>query len=358
MTGTDQRIVHDPDGLNTGTLARVSPANLVTPTSRFFTRSHASIPRVDPGEWRLAVGGLVERPRQFSLDDLRALPRRQLTATLICAGLRRSELLSVAPMPGELPWGAEPVSTGHWSGVALGKVLELVGIQPTARHVEFVGLDDVERHGHRFGFGGSIDLEKALLGDVLLAMELDGAPLPPAHGFPVRVVVPGWVGARSVKWLGRIELLEQPSENYFQTKAYRVQRESHPDDPRDVSAGEALSRLALNAVIIEPAEHQPVAGPAVRIRGWAIGSEGQQVTAVEVSADDGHTWIEATQLTSPISWTWSFWEAALNLDPGPHTLVVRAFDKSGQAQPESLRDVWNVKGYANNAWHRVRIQVD
>lgn len=121
-----------------------------------------------------------------------------------------------------------------------------------ARYVEFVGLDQVERQGERFGFGGSIDLAKALHGDTLLASELNGAPLPVEHGFPLRAVVPGWIGARSVKWLGRITLTAEPSGNYFQSKAYRIQREADPRDPRDVSAGDALSEAPLNSVIVAP----------------------------------------------------------------------------------------------------------
>src|SRR5262249_26519695 len=156
------------------------------------------------------------------------------------------------------PWGPEPISTGCWAGVQLATVLRQVGVKPEARFVQFEGLDSVERHGHRFGFGGSIDLEKAMSPDVLLATELNGAPLPADHGFPVRAVVPGWIGARSVKWLGRVTLAERPSENYFQTKAYRVQRETNHRDPRDVSSGTALGEVPLNAVILEPARDQLV----------------------------------------------------------------------------------------------------
>lgn len=352
-----QRIVHDAEALNTGTLPTIAPNHFLTPVDHFFTRSHAAIPTIDARDWRLEVGGLVDRLRQFSLNDLEALPQRQLTATLVCAGLRRAELLSLAPMPGELPWGPEPASTGVWTGVMLADVLRAVGVSERARHVEFVGLDQVERHGHHFGFGGSIDLEKALNGDVLLATELNGAPLPPVHGYPMRVVVPGWIGARSVKWLGRITLQEEPSDNYFQSRAYRVQREINPSDPRDVSAGIALSGVPLNAVILEPAPDQAVAAGQVRIRGWAMGSAGQALTKVEVSPNEGRDWIPAQTLVEGTAWSWTFWEATALLPPGRHTLIARAVDRSGAMQPSSLQDTWNVRGYANNAWHRVEVEV-
>src|SRR6476661_6637851 len=201
-----RRLVHDSEGLNTASWP-LPPDQRITPIDHFFTRSHAAVPQIDGRTWRLEVGGLVKKPTSFSLDQLRRMfPQRRTTATLVCAGLRRNEFLSAGPLPGELPWGPEPASTGQWSGVLLRDLLDTVGVNDTSRHVEFVGLDRVERHGERFGFGGSIDLTKALDDDVLLATELNGMPLPAVHGFPLRVVVPGWIGARSVKWLGSITL--------------------------------------------------------------------------------------------------------------------------------------------------------
>ncbi len=353
------RFVHDPDGLNAGSPTVATPAEVVTPVERFFTRSHAPVPALDPATFRLAVDGLVDHSAAFTLAELRErLPLREVTATLACAGLRRDELLGVRPIPGELPWGAEPVSTGRWRGVGLGDLLRLVGVAPGARHVELTGLDDVERHGRRFGFGGSIALEKALEGDVLLAFELNGAPLPPAHGFPLRAVVPGWIGARSVKWLGRITLSAEPSRNYFQAEAYRVRREPRPEDPRDVRDGEAMSALPVNAVITEPAAGATVPAGAVAVRGWAMGGDGSPLARVELSADGGATWMACRITAGEGAWTWRFWEATVTLLPGAHELVVRAEDAAGRRMPAALAEAWNVRGYGNNAWHRVRVVVE
>ena len=295
----------------------------------------------------------------FSLEELlRAFPRREVTATLVCAGLRRAEFLSLGPLPGELPWGPEPASNGRWSGVALHDVLRAVGVDERARYVEMIGLDEVERDGRRFGFGGSIDLAKARSAEVLLASELDGAPLAAAHGFPLRAVVPGWIGARSVKWLGQITLSAEPSPNYFQSRAYRVQREIDPRDPRDVSGGVALSEVPVNAVIVEPAPDQVVAAGGVRVRGWAMGSAGRPLRRVELSADGGQCWTPAEITAQAPDWTWGFWESALELAAGPCTLVVRATDTAGRMQPAALSETWNVKGYNNNAWHRVSVRVE
>jgi sulfite oxidase len=351
------RLVHDQDGLNTASWPS-APNQLVTPIDQFFTRSHASVPIIDPASWRLEVDGLVERPGSFSLEELRSgLPRRQVTATIVCAGLRRNEFLTIGPLPGELPWGPEPASTGQWTGISLRDLLDHVGVGKQARYVEFVGLDQVERHGHHFGFGGSIDLEKALGGDVLLATELNGTPLPRVHGFPLRAIVPGWIGARSVKWLGRVNLLEQPSANYFQSKAYRLQFEIDQRDPRDVSRGVALSELFLNSVILHPTSARAVPAGQIHVYGWAIGAGGRALTTVELSADGGSEWTEARITTGPEGWTWSLWETTLDLPRGRHTLVVRAADTTGVPQPVNVTATWNVKGYSNNAWHRVPIDV-
>jgi sulfite oxidase len=221
-----------------------------------------------------------------------------------------------------------------------------------------VGLDRVERQGQRFGFGASIELAKAMSDEVILASELNEDPLSLAHGFPLRAVVPGWIGARSVKWLGRITLLEEPSSNYFQSRAYRMQREINPDDPRDVSHGTALSGVPLNAIILAPTPGQTVPAGRLEVRGWAMGSAGRQITAVEVSTNEGLHWSCADISVEGSAWTWTFWETALELAPGRHTLAVRAIDDTGTTQPPTLTAAWNVKGYNNNAWHRVAIQVE
>jgi sulfite oxidase len=357
MNPTSHRLVRDSEGLNTAAWP-IGTDHLVTPIDLFFTRSHAPVPRIDPATWRLQVGGLVDRPRSFSLEELGAFPRREVTATLVCAGLRRDEFLTLGPLAGELPWGPEPVSTGRWTGVALRDILQAVGPANGACHVEFIGLDRVERQGQQFGFGGSIDLAKALSGEVLLADQLNGAPLPTSHGFPLRAVVPGWIGARSVKWLGIIRLAAEPSPNYFQSRAYRFQREIDPNDPRDIRAGVALSAVPLNAVILSPTADQVVPAGRVSVRGWAMGSGGRPITAVEVSADGGDHWVGARISASKTAWTWSFWDAGLELVPGCHTLVVRATDSAGETQPPTLSETWNVKGYNNNAWHRVVIRAE
>jgi sulfite oxidase len=357
MTSINHRLIHDPEGFNTATWP-IRQDELVTPTDNFFTRSHARTPQVDPTTYRLEIDGLVERPAGFSLEELEGFPRREVPATLVCAGLRREEHFALGPLPGELAWGPEAVSTGRWAGIALADVLRYARVAPGARYVQFTGLDCVERNGRRFGFGGSIDIAKAMTADVLLASELNGGPLPADHGFPLRAIVPGWIGARSVKWLGRITLAAEPSSNYFQARAYRVQREMNPRDPRDVSAGTALGETPLNAVFLEPVRDQVVAAGPVRLRGWAMGGGGRPVASVEVSSNGGADWSEARISVAGERWTWSLWEATVELPRGRHVLAVRATDDTGASMPAGVAETWNVKGYANNAWHRVTVQAE
>jgi sulfite oxidase len=265
--------------------------------------------------------------------------------------------MSVREIRGELPWGLEPVSTGSFAGVALRDVLLAAGPTEGAAHVGFVGLDEVVRKQRTVGFGGSIPLAKALSSDVLLAFGMNGEPLPAIHGGPVRVVVPGYIGARSVKWLGEVEVRAEPSENYFQAEAYRLQREVRGGDARDVTAGEALAEVPLNAVILSPKAGSTRTSGAIAVSGWACGTGCRRPARVEVSGDGGATWTRATLEDPTGEWTWVRWSASVEVTPGPGSLIARAWDLDGTGQPETLAEVWNVKGYANNAWHRVPIEV-
>jgi sulfite oxidase len=352
--------VLDPVWFNAGPEPSRLGETLLTPVPRFFARNHGAIPEIkDPGAWTVSVEGLVDRPLRWRVAELRKgrFPEASVPATLVCAGLRRTELMAHREVPGELGWGLEPVGTATWTGVRLADLLDAVGVKPEARHVELLGGDDVERHGHHFGFGGSVPLAKARSPEVLLAWAMNGAPLPAVHGGPLRLVVPGYIGARSVKWLTRIVLRETPSENYFQRDAYRVLREPRPEAPREVRTGEELGEVPLNAVILSPEAGTRVAAGPLEIRGWALGQGGAAVTQVEVSTDDGQTWTPATLEAGDGTWAWRFWRARVTVAPGRTVLVARARDAAGHAMPASVAEVWNVKGYGNNAWHRVPLEV-
>jgi sulfite oxidase len=330
-------------------------SSFVTPNELFFVRNHGNVPEVDPGAFRLTVDGLVENPLSLSLADLQRFTRRSVAATLQCAGNRRQEMMAVAPIPNELPWGTEAISNAEWSGVSLRDVLAAAGPRAGVLHAAFLGIDETERHGHRFNFGGSIPLEKAMNPEVLLADTMNGAPLPPVHGAPLRVVVPGYIGARSVKWVSRITLQEGPSDNYFQAKAYRLFPASVGADNVEWETGMMLEESPVNSVTCSPLEGDRLPAGPVTARGWAVAGGDRRVARVDVSTDGGNTWKTAKLEAGGDRWTWTFWSAALDLPPGEHEILCRAFDSAAQTQPSDPSQVWNFKGYANNAWHRVRV---
>ncbi len=349
-------IVRQQDPFNGGPPPEQLAAGFVTTNALFFVRNHGGVPTVDRAAYRLTVDGLMEQPLTLSIADLRRFPRATVGATLQCAGNRRVEMMAYKPIPDELPWGTEAVSHGEWSGVRLSDLLAAADIEAEpGRHVAFTGLDDTERHGHRFHFGGSIPLEKALSGEVLLADTMNGKPLPAAHGAPLRVIVPGYIGARSVKWLSRITLQDKPSDNYFQAKAYRLFPASFNKDNVDWDKGLMLGEAPVTSVILSPEDKAAVTAGKVTVRGWSLAGGNRSVARVDVSADGGETWTVADFVQGEGAFVWRLWEAQLDLKPGPQEIVCRAFDTAAQTQPSAAAQVWNFKGYANNSWHRIHV---
>jgi sulfite oxidase len=351
-------IVYQTHPWNIGAPPQCVRQTFLTPKERFFVRNHSGVPEVDVQRYRLAVTGMVHSPLDLSLDELRsAFPQAQVMATLQCAGHRRKELAALRPILGEIPWGADAMSTAIWRGVPLREVLLAAGIVPGARHVAFLGLDTMERGDELFGFGGSIPIEKALSAETLLAYEMNDEPLPLLHGFPLRVMVPGYIGARSVKWVTTIQVQAHPSTNYFQAHAYKLFPAHVQAEQADWASGQILGDLRLNAVICHPQEGARLAAGPIRIEGYAIAGAGSSIERVELSVDEGATWTPATLLEPSSPWTWRFWEVTLTLPAGTYQMAVRAWDSAGRTQPQDARQIWNWKGYLNHAWHRVKLAI-
>src|SRR6185437_12169016 len=200
-----------------------SLTDAVTDTAAFYVRGHGPVPEIDADSWRLRVDGLVERELSLSLETMReAFRERTVTATLQCAGNRRAGLVAIRDIPGEAPWGPGATGTATWTGVALADVLALARPLGAASDVGFEGADLSREVEPAERFGGSIPLDKASRPEVLLAWAMNGERLPPVHGGPLRVIVPGYIGARSVKWLERIEVRPEPWAGHFQHVAYRL----------------------------------------------------------------------------------------------------------------------------------------
>ena len=326
----------------------------ITPTELFYIRSHGAIPTVDAASYRLEIDGMVRAPLALALDDLRErFATATVTATLACAGNRRAELAAIRTIPDEIPWGAGAIGTARWTGVRLRDVLLASGVAPNAGHVAFTGLDIPTGRTDGEAFGGSIPLAKALTPDVLLAWAMNGEPLPPAHGFPLRVVIPGYVGARSVKWLSAVSVQASSSSNYFQTHAYRL----FPPDlatATDGAEGLELGELSVSSAICRIAEARG-ARATFLADGYALTGGERTIERVDVSLDGGATWTIATLSAGRAAGVWRLWHAELDAGATDGVAAVRAWDSAANTQPEDAGRIWNPKGYMNNAWHRTRI---
>jgi sulfite oxidase len=350
-------LVHEAEPFNAEPPPSALAAQTLTAVDAFYVRSHGRVPSADPAAWRLRVGGLVERPLELALGDLRdgRFAEREVTSTLVCAGNRRAGLAAVRPIPGELVWGPGAISTARWRGVALADVLAAAGLRDGAAHVGLAGADVSAEAQPPQRFGGSIPLAKARAPEVLLAWAMNDAPLPPDHGAPLRAVVPGYVGARSVKWLDEVEVRAAPWDGFFQRTAYRLLRPSEAPGP---GAGFALGELSVTADLLIPADGARVAAGAVALRGYALAGSGRHVARVDVSADGGRTWLAAELLEDLGCWAWRPWACELDLAAGEHELVARAWDSAAATQPEHAATLWNPKGYVNTAWGRARVRAE
>ena len=347
-------VVHEEEPFNAETGLAALASSFVTAMDAFYVRGHGAVPDVDPAAWRLRVHGLVERELDLSLTTLReAFRERTETATLQCAGNRRAGLVAIRDIPGEAPWGPGATGTATWSGVALADVIALAGPLPDAAHVGFEGADLSPEAKPPQRFGGSIPLDKACRPEVLLAWAMNGELLPPVHGAPLRVVVPGYIGARSVKWLERIEVRSTPWDGYFQHVVYRLLPEDGTPGPGE---GMPLGLVALNADVLSPAGGETVAAGPVQVRGYAFAGGERHVARVDVSLDGGVSWSQAELLEDLGKWAWRHWRITVDLAPGEHEILVRAWDSSAATQPEDEAALWNPKGYVNNARPRIRVR--
>ncbi len=324
---------------------------LLTPVGLHYLLVHYDIPAVVADAWGLQVVGEVERPVSLSLAQLRELPAAEIVATMECAGNGRARL---APRPVSQPWLLEAVGTACWRGVPLRAVLDRVGLRDGAREVLFTGLDGGVEGGVEQRYQRALALEDALRDEVLLAYEMNGAPLPAQHGFPLRLVVPGWYGMTNVKWLSSVTVLDRPFGGYQHERAYRLRH----DDDED---GTPLTRTQPRALMVPPgvpeflSRERIVGSTPVQLEGRAWSGWGP-IVSVEVSLDGGESW-RAAELNEEVAspWAWRRWTFEWSPQPGRYVLCCRATDAVGNGQP--VDQAWNLGGYANNAVQRVPVSV-
>lgn len=352
----DGMIVHEAEPYNAEPPRAALADRMLTPVDTFYARNHGPIPDVDPQRWRLRVDGMVARELELSLDDLKShYPQQTLTATLQCAGNRRAGLIEVKDIPGEAPWGPGATSTAEWTGVSLSQILRTAQPLLGAAHVAFAAPDVSQAADPPQPYGGSIGLGKALAAEVLLAWAMNGQPLPAVHGAPLRVVVPGYIGARSVKWLQQVTVQENPSGSYFQVTAYRLLPAEADPDSAGPGDGFSLGAVAVNAEILRPDGLAALPAGPTEVTGYAFAGDDRGIARVDVSIDGGRSWRQAHLDAAAGPWAWRHWRAVIDLPAGDTEITARAWDTAAAAQPESARQLWNPKGYVNNSWARLRV---
>jgi DMSO/TMAO reductase YedYZ molybdopterin-dependent catalytic subunit len=334
---------------NSGTLLETLRHDL-TPTGLHYLLIHFDVPYVPAADgWTLDIGGLVERPMRLALAELQRCPERTLRVTLECAGNGRAVL---SPRSPSQPWHHEAVGTAEWTGTPLKPLLERAGIVAQARDVVFYGRDRGFDCGIEHNYGRSLSPEQALGDDVLLAWAMNGAPLLPQHGFPLRLVVPGWYGMASVKWLDRIQVIDRPFDGYQQVGTYIYRNE--PDAP-----GVPVTAMRVKSLMVPPgipdwySRRRLVERGPVQLFGRAWSGRGAPIAKVEVAVA-GH-WREATLDSAADRYAWRGWHCEWHATPGEHELMCRATDADGETQPVEAR--FDRGGFGNNAVHRVHVTV-
>jgi DMSO/TMAO reductase YedYZ molybdopterin-dependent catalytic subunit len=320
----------------------------VTPTGLHYLLVHWDIPYIERDRWRLTVNGAVERPLTLTLDELLTLPQRTVRVTMECAGNGRARL---APRPLSQPWLYEAIGTADWTGTPVWPLLERAGVAADALEVVFRGADHGIQGGVEQDYERSLTLDELRRPEVMLVHSMNGAPLEPQHGFPVRLLVPGWYGMTSVKWLTHIEVVRQPFRGYQQADTYLYKIDD--DDP-----GTPVERIRVRALMVPPgvpdffSRRRLVESGPVEIVGRAW-SGAAPIERVEVGIDGA--WSDA-QLGPPASdFAWRGWRFAWDAAAGEHTVACRATDAAGNIQP--LEAPWNVQGMGNNSVQSVAVTV-
>lgn len=332
----DDLVVLSRDPLNAETpLAR--QVGSITPVAHHYVRSHFTAPTPPRS---VTFDGRVERPFAIATEELRSLPARSLVVTLECAGNGRSFV--DPPAPGE-QWGLGAVGTAEWTGVPLAELLARARPLPDAKEIVFRGADEGEPNGlgHAIAFERSLTVEQAARGDALLAYAMNGQPLTPDHGAPVRLVVPGAYGMASVKWLAHATVVADEFTGFFQRDRYVID-------------GKPIGPIAPRAVIVEPIEGTRLGPGANLIRGYAWSGR-ESIAGVDISTDGGRTWRAAKLAPAISAFAWREWHYEWDATRGDATIIAIAVTRTGERQP--LTSTWNALGYSNNQTQAVRVVV-
>lgn len=340
----------------------------LTPNDLFFVRNHLPVPVIDPKKYQLTVTKVGSTKQvNLSLEDLkRKFNKKSVVSIVQCAGNRRSEMVTIKPVKG-LNWGAAAISNASWAGACLDDVLKRTGIDietVDAKHIIFDGAD-ADPTGHNYGASIPIEMARLLKKDIILAYEMNGKDIPQDHGYPVRVIIPGVVGARQVKWLNKITLSDKESTCHWQQKDYKGFHSSIDWHNVDFTSVPPIYELPVQSVICEPEAGSVLEDDEeVTVKGYAWSGGGRGIVRVDLSADGGKTWhsAELSPTEQPLykTYAWTFWEGTIPLPKdhkGEVEIVCKAADTAYNVQPDNVEGIWNLRGVLSNAWHRVPVKV-
>ncbi|XP_055624428.1 sulfite oxidase, mitochondrial isoform X2 [Toxorhynchites rutilus septentrionalis] len=346
--------------------ASVLVDSFLTPNEFFYVRNHLPVPEVNIEEYELEIDvELNDKSKRLSFEELKKLPKHTVTATIMCGGNRRGEMMEIKPIKG-LPWGPSAVGNAEWSGVRLVDLLKEMGVESDeTSHVHFEGLDTDPTHTP---YAASIPLSKAMdpRGDVILAYEMNGQPLNRDHGYPLRAIVPGVVGSRNVKWLGRIVVSKDESDSHWQQNDYKSFSPSTDWDTVDFKRAPAIQNMPITSAICTPANGDRLEAKDgyITVKGYAWSGGGQAIIRVDLSVDGGNSWIVADldQVEQGTGrgrhWSWSLWTAKIPVKRGQKIEIwSKAVDDNYNAQPETFKNIWNLRGVVGNAYSRVKVEV-
>jgi len=324
-----------------------------TPVERFFTRSHDYEAKVDLSSWHLEVGGTVARPQKLTFETIQKMPKVDMPAVLECAGNGRA--FHEPSMPG-IQWEYGAVGNARWAGVRLAEVLKLAGVQEKSVEVVFDGADVPV--GTMPEFQRSIPIGKAMDPDTILAYEMNGEPLSTLHGFPLRLIVPGWAGDCWVKWLTRIDVLRAPFEGFFMKTAYRHPGHAvKPGSAVDPALMEPVTRLNPKSVIATPLDGtETEVGKPLVVKGVAWTGGDSRINAVDLTFNGGMTWVQPQPGPYANQYAWRSWQYTHTPEEEGYLRIgVRATDGAGFVQP--YVPAWNPSGYLWNVVHMIGVNV-
>jgi len=336
-----------------------------TPNDIFYVRNHLPVPQVDAKTYSLEIDGINLKDVTFSLQDIKKFPKVSISATIQCGGNRRTEMGKDKPVAG-LGWTGGAIGNAKWTGARLVDVLKTAGFKPESYkhpeklHVKFDGLD-TDQSGECYG--ASVPLSYLLDGnfDAILAYEMNDKPIPIDHGFPIRIILPGIVGARSVKWLSKVSISDEESQSPWQQRDYKVFSPSVSLETVDFSAAPPIMDTPVTSYICSHDNGDKVKKGPLKLQGYAFSGGGRRIVRVEVSLDKGKTWNVArisdnTNLESTRNWSWILWEANINMQTSAE-IWVKAVDSGYNQQPEDFKNIWNYRGLLSTAYHKIYLEV-